>query len=280
MDLPPQIINEIVAKARASRQKPRDREVPSPRGVADFQFDDNDTAAAAAAVRRTVRPFPRGQSAESVANQLGGEFLRDTVSRALVIVEFRRSMKFRPGDVTMAANGRVASDEAMKRNDDYNADAMDTDDTSEYGGSDIESESDDDSSLNDDINTTFDEAYPLVPNITISDRRFKDEVMSPLMSTDKFSRWSCGISLSASVAGVFKQVLYSYIVSKLSDQYDIIGQVEEASSLLELAVWKATINESGAETEGDRGHCRMNCRADIVLRNVLPYLFAGVINEN
>ena len=52
--------------------------------------------------------------------------------------------------------------------------------------------------------------------------------------------------------------------------YDRLATYElakEASSVLELALWKQMIDES------QRQQCRMSCGADIVVRNVLPYLY-------
>ena len=55
--------------------------------------------------------------------------------------------------------------------------------------------------------------------------------------------------------------------------------IKESTSVLELALWKAKIDDSRnrrARVDNDvsyRDKCRIKCGADIVIRNVLPYLF-------
>jgi len=59
-------------------------------------------------------------------------------------------------------------------------------------------------------------------------------------------------------------------------------RMTEATTLLELALWKNKLNDHGVEErqnkkmkieESDlRGQCRINCGADIVIQHVLPYL--------
>ena len=44
----------------------------------------------------------------------------------------------------------------------------------------------------------------------------------------------------------------------------------DAAFLLELAIWKSKIDES----RNMRGQCRINCGAEVIIPNVLPYLFA------
>jgi len=54
--------------------------------------------------------------------------------------------------------------------------------------------------------------------------------------------------------------------------------IKEGTSILELALWKAKIDEGRnkrARADGEvsyRGQCRVSCGADIIVRNVLPYL--------
>ena len=59
--------------------------------------------------------------------------------------------------------------------------------------------------------------------------------------------------------------------------------LKEATSLLELALWKSKIGESASSvhchkkakvgiTVSHKEQCRINCGADIMLRNVFPYL--------
>ena len=64
----------------------------------------------------------------------------------------------------------------------------------------------------------------------------------------------------------------------LYDRLAAYESMKEGTSILELALWKAKIDESRskrARIDGGvsyRDQCRVNCGADIVIRNVLPYL--------
>ena len=69
--------------------------------------------------------------------------------------------------------------------------------------------------------------------------------------------------------------------------YDRLAAYEiakEATSVLELALWKAKIDESRSKrTRVDSGmsyrdQCRINSGADIVIRNILPFLLPKSIN--
>ena len=50
--------------------------------------------------------------------------------------------------------------------------------------------------------------------------------------------------------------------------------LKESTMLLELALWKAKIDEYANSGAGDevRGQCRINCGADVIIRSVLAYL--------
>ena len=71
-----------------------------------------------------------------------------------------------------------------------------------------------------------------------------------------------------------------YIDTKaLHDRLATYESIKEGTSILELALWKAKIDESrnkrarvGGEDISYKEQCRVNCRADIIIRNVLPYL--------
>ena len=62
------------------------------------------------------------------------------------------------------------------------------------------------------------------------------------------------------------------------DRLATYESIKEGTSVLELALWKAKIDESHikrAKVDGDVSHkeqCRFNSGADIIIRNVLPYL--------
>lgn len=67
------------------------------------------------------------------------------------------------------------------------------------------------------------------------------------------------------------------IYSKL-EQYEHLSKLKEASALLELALWKTSIDSHGLEnasqkcTYGEKGVCRIRCGADVVVPNVLAFL--------
>ena len=59
-------------------------------------------------------------------------------------------------------------------------------------------------------------------------------------------------------------------------------ELNEASSLLELALWKSemekNVSENG-ETVHDRASHRANCGADVVVKGVMQYLVASTISK-
>jgi len=66
-------------------------------------------------------------------------------------------------------------------------------------------------------------------------------------------------------------------VSAIYDKLATYESIKEATSVLELALWKAKIDESRnkrarGEDVSYKEQCRVNCGADIIIRNVLPYL--------
>ena len=79
---------------------------------------------------------------------------------------------------------------------------------------------------------------------------------------------------------------FDTIQSKLVTYEREYPQLKEISSLLELALWKNKCHESvmrqsagtgkssfdQMEDNTAKGQCRINCGADIIIPNVLPYL--------
>jgi len=67
-------------------------------------------------------------------------------------------------------------------------------------------------------------------------------------------------------------------VQSVYDRLAAYESIKEGTSALEMALWRAKIDEGHnkkARVEGDvsyRDQCRVNCGADIVIKNVLPYL--------
>jgi hypothetical protein len=75
---------------------------------------------------------------------------------------------------------------------------------------------------------------------------------------------------------------------------DLCELLKESVAILELALWKARIREEGGNYGGDSGgrcgrrtrldrgtigqreRCRINCSADVVMSNVLIYLWLGM----
>jgi len=69
------------------------------------------------------------------------------------------------------------------------------------------------------------------------------------------------------------------IRSKLASCEAQYNRLKEATTILELALWKYKMDESGKkkrkrteETDDFREHCRVGCNADIVIEHVLPFL--------
>ena len=69
------------------------------------------------------------------------------------------------------------------------------------------------------------------------------------------------------------------------DRLATYESIKEGTSILELALWKAKIGESRsneARVSGEvrsRDQCRINCGADIIIRNALPYLLPKRTDE-
>ena len=77
------------------------------------------------------------------------------------------------------------------------------------------------------------------------------------------------------------------IREKLVHFEDELPKLKEATSILELALWKKRINENNsqqntfrqqkkikAEGESNREQCRVTCGADVIIGHVLPYLIS------
>ena len=71
----------------------------------------------------------------------------------------------------------------------------------------------------------------------------------------------------------------------LHNEIDIFESYKEATTLLELALWKAAIDRfpKNKKARIDKQHsysyreqCRINCGAEIVLPNVLPFLWRSL----
>ena len=277
--LPDNIINEIITKARGDHETVTidANGVPSPRGVADLQFDfpanDDDTVLK----RNKVRLFKDAEYRARFVNNVGYDFVNSLLDKSLACAQHRHSMRVTPEDVAQALEYMVPDVSATMQSivDETNTSVMDVDESSDYDGSDCEVDDEDEISI--DESPTFDETYPPVDGITASDVRFKDEVMMPIFR-ENFRMSDFPLQRKSRIlAGFIKNAMYAYLVGKLSAQYQILDQLEEASTLLELALWKTKIGGAATEmSEAEREQSRVMCGADVVVSNVLPYLFTDV----
>ena len=298
VQLPAAIIDELVAKAQGDREVVHPDDLPSPRGVADLNFSfDSSSSDDAAAKKHTVQLFPDEHIRDWFVNRLGCHFVREMLWNTLTFTQLCCRMNACPSDVTEALALMVGGSNCDEKN--WVAGKMDTDDSSDYGSVDNTEGEDDD--LDEHVEElsdydgdevwvveksytggcpAFDEAYPPVDGIVVTNREFQDQVIVPIF--DEIFRMSTSVLLlnqGEVIVGLIKKAMYAYIVAKLSPQYKILDQLQETSTLLELALWKANIDKSatsGEESLNGRKQCRNARGTDVVVRNVLPYLFTDV----
>ena len=86
-----------------------------------------------------------------------------------------------------------------------------------------------------------------------------------------------------------KRAFYAMIQSKLAEYEAEYYKLKEATTILELALWKNNMNNHSDNNQGGgrrnkkirigqadlRKQCRINCGADVVIQHVLPYLLPG-----
>ena len=249
-------------------------ELPSPRGVADFDFANENEGDKP--TRRMVKIFPNERTASNLINRYGMEFLDDMMRNILTVMEHCRRLRIHPDDVTRALEVYASN---AGRHVDY-LDNGDNVDDSPYDGS--EMEVDEEASMTSESSINFDDLYPPIDDgsIGLSDEQFNDQVILPWM------RSRFGIDIPTGIAGILKRAMYSYLVQKLLEhKQSQLDQLQEASTSLELALWKAKIGEYAADNDvdmsnDDRKQCRMGCGADIVVPNAMSYLFPGVRGAN
>jgi hypothetical protein len=86
-------------------------------------------------------------------------------------------------------------------------------------------------------------------------------------------------------------ILYG-IQEKLAYFEDTLFQLEEATTIIELALWKTRLDESihkrrttyrpkkfKSDVSDVRRQCRVSCGADVIIRLVLPFLITAVVEE-
>ena len=107
------------------------------------------------------------------------------------------------------------------------------------------------------------------------------------------SRWRIELENNISTFPEDKDVIGSSKKTKnreedtkaLYNRLAIYESIKESTSVLELALWKAKIDEGRnkrAKVDSEvsyRDQCRINCGADLVIRSVLPYLIPKALAE-
>jgi len=90
-------------------------------------------------------------------------------------------------------------------------------------------------------------------------------------------------TISSDVRTINNRNWLNHIRSKLSQYEDEYSKLKEATSLLELTLWKMELNDQTKEERQnkkmkiDREQYRISCGADTVIQHVLPYLLADEI---
>ena len=76
--------------------------------------------------------------------------------------------------------------------------------------------------------------------------------------------------------------LFHKIHSKLVTYEHEYTQLKDATSFLELALWKLKVDELGGEeqTADMKNACQISCGSAIIIRNVLPYLIGDEDEDN
>ena len=98
-------------------------------------------------------------------------------------------------------------------------------------------------------------------------------------------QWRDAIKLTTENCSGPRQDFIAEVKTKVAHYEDEYHKLKEATSMLELALWKNKINETNSTKGGARkckkvkvdynavrNQCRVNCGANIIIENVLPYL--------
>jgi len=113
---------------------------------------------------------------------------------------------------------------------------------------------------------TSDETFRYLLRLSISDRL-------DTLDVERFQE-----DLKNRINEVGEEISRDEDTQAVYDRLATYESIKEGTSVLELALWKAKIDESRnkrtrvGEDVSYRDLCRINCRVDIVIRNVLPYL--------
>jgi hypothetical protein len=70
------------------------------------------------------------------------------------------------------------------------------------------------------------------------------------------------------------------IHSKILTYAHEFQRLKNAMCSLELVIWKSKVDESLARTADMKMQCRINCGAEVIIRNVLPYLIANEMDSD
>ena len=89
-------------------------------------------------------------------------------------------------------------------------------------------------------------------------------------------------------AATVRPMTRAAILRNIKDFKDELTKLKKATSILELALWKNTLNENGHKRKTNqcqkkmrsdesiiRQHCQVTCGADVVIGHVLPFLIVA-----
>jgi hypothetical protein len=114
------------------------------------------------------------------------------------------------------------------------------------------------------------------------------EIVYRRIETSSVGRWRMDLMNAIDTITIYSQIM----MRKLFSLLDECESLKESAGILELALWKAKLEDDDEHCHkmrmvnddctiaGRRERCRINCGADIVLQNVLPFLSpnAEVVN--
>jgi len=112
---------------------------------------------------------------------------------------------------------------------------------------------------------------PLCPSIQTF-RVLLRVVVSDHIDTLGIGKWRCELMIAVDTIS-FKRTSEIFLL------LDLCKSLRESTVILELALWKASIligKCAGDSMIGHRELCRINCGADVIVPNVLTYLWPGV----
>ena len=104
------------------------------------------------------------------------------------------------------------------------------------------------------------------------------------LNTIRVRKWQLDIKcLVGRICSIQSSKLGSYfdtIHCKLVAYEREFNHLKDAAFLLELALWKAKVDESINDTAGVKMQCLINCGAEIIIPNVLQFLICTIDNKD